>query len=451
MVMDIAGYEQLLRDLRLLRRRGGLVQGARLDGFPALSEVLEQLTPPEGVSSRLSPVERARSTLTTYTSSLDDELHTACASDALNLSGDRRGLLQRRNDTGARFQRSPRHLQRIEDRALEILASALGAAALEARRRRLLHAAEADRDLGWIAVLAPLTWWPTEYYSILARGIRDAADRERTAVRRDVYILDVPRDLDERSDSILAAPVLRGAKGIISINLTLPGTFMDRCLDDGVPVVSVTHHETHPACAASVLPNHGGFAELVNSTLEKPDVAAAVLLTKELVNPLKGGSLDPFRTEKRRIFAEAADRQLLTAGEQTVLDPIAPLRIAPSSAHIIEISEYTLEEGRRAHLSMVPPSEGTTAVIALADIVAIGFMSELNAAGLTISRSRIRLTGYDNIPLSEMMNLSTVDYNLPRVGRVAYDRLQEALDHPGCAPLVEHVDCSYVTRTSSTW
>src|SRR4051812_26851499 len=129
MVMDIAGYDELLRDLRLLRRRGGLVQGARLDGFPALIEVLEQLTPAEGASSRLSPVERARSTLTTYSSSLD-ELHTSCAAAALNLAGDRRGLLQRRNDTGERYQRSPRHLQRIEDRALDVLASALGAAVL---------------------------------------------------------------------------------------------------------------------------------------------------------------------------------------------------------------------------------------------------------------------------------------------------------------------------------
>jgi DNA-binding LacI/PurR family transcriptional regulator len=86
-----------------------------------------------------------------------------------------------------------------------------------------------------------------------------------------------------------------------------------------------------------------------------------------------------------------------------------------------------------------------------ADAVAIGFMRACQTVGTTPTDRNVILTGFDNVPESEWVGLSTVDYQLGTVGRLAYDRLQAALDHPnqfGCS--VDYVRTRYVKRVSTS-
>lgn len=105
-------------------------------------------------------------------------------------------------------------------------------------------------------------------------------------------------------------------------------------------------------------------------------------------------------------------------------------------------SQCTIEEGYETAGRILALSHLPTAVITSSDIVAVGAIQRFQASGLLVPED-ISVTGFDNIPLSQVITpaLTTVDQPGDKKGREAARILFETLESKGNA--VKHITIPY--------
>jgi len=302
-----------------------------------------------------------------------------------------------------------------------------------------------------IAVVAPISFWSTEYYVRIIRGIREAAERSMPDHRRRLAVMDVPHEEFLDVEETLADGLVRSASGVILINMRMSREAKVALAQRGVPAVAVNDGDDEAPITCSVLHDHSGFAELVEHGLVQKHASAAVLVTKELRNALKGVDIDASRKEKRDVFTAASTRAGLIPQKCVELDT-RPVSIQEGQAYILEVARYDDDSGARLLSQVEGDIPVGTTIVFLADVAAIGFIRACSENGRSPRERGIRVTGYDNTAASKWFDLSTVDYQLDVVGRVAYDRLQAALDFPGqLSHTTETIQTICYIRGSSEW
>jgi DNA-binding LacI/PurR family transcriptional regulator len=87
-------------------------------------------------------------------------------------------------------------------------------------------------------------------------------------------------------------------------------------------------------------------------------------------------------------------------------------------------SENTGREALR-HWLRLPLEEQPTAIMAVADLVAVGVMNEARERGLQIGRD-LSIIGFDNAPLVEYFTpaLTTLEQRIPEVGHILIDMVE---------------------------
>jgi DNA-binding LacI/PurR family transcriptional regulator len=132
--------------------------------------------------------------------------------------------------------------------------------------------------------------------------------------------------------------------------------------------------------------------------------------------------------------------------------PTRRIGVDPGKAYIIEIDQYRPEFGAHLLRGLQEPTPLNTAFVFLADDVAADFLAECTRAGRSSRERGFRVTGFDNTHIAQLLNLTSVDYQLDLVGRIAYEKLQLALDHPDrFSWSLERVNTVSIFRTSSDW
>ncbi len=112
--------------------------------------------------------------------------------------------------------------------------------------------------------------------------------------------------------------------------------------------------------------------------------------------------------------------------------------------------DFKLEGGRRAGAEILAARERPTAVLAANDLMALGVMVELRAAGLEIPRD-VSVVGFDDIAFAALAEppLTTVCLPLAELGRRAVEALVETINHPEQLGTEIHVPTHLVTRGST--
>ena len=113
--------------------------------------------------------------------------------------------------------------------------------------------------------------------------------------------------------------------------------------------------------------------------------------------------------------------------------------------------EFTDDGGYRAGQALLAAGEAPTAIFACNDLAAIGAMTALEEAGLSVPAD-VSLVGYDNTSLAAMRHiaLTSVDQPRRRMGELALELLEQRRDRAELRGRVRTVQPHLVERSSTT-
>lgn len=115
------------------------------------------------------------------------------------------------------------------------------------------------------------------------------------------------------------------------------------------------------------------------------------------------------------------------------------------------MGDFTEESGHHAVRELLRHRPPPTAIFAFNDAMAIGALSALRDAGLTVPQ-QMAVVGFDDIPMGRYLEppLTSVHVDLNALGELATTRLLAALQHPGrTEPRREVLPTTLVVRQSS--
>jgi LacI family transcriptional regulator len=233
-----------------------------------------------------------------------------------------------------------------------------------------------------------------EFFSEVIRGVDEAA----RARGLHLLVSNSHGDADEAASAIRA---MRGrVDGLLLMSPHVDASVLADNLSDDLPLVLMNTRiegRTHPAF---LIDNYAG----------------AYAVTRHLVEGGAGrvahiaGALGNFEAEERR------------RGYLDALQGSAPLVVQ---------GDFSEESGHAAGLRLATMEKRPDAVFAANDMMAVGCMAAVEAAGLRVPQD-IALAGFDDIPIARLIKpaLTTARVRISDLGRRALERLAGVIEHP---------------------
>jgi LacI family transcriptional regulator len=195
-------------------------------------------------------------------------------------------------------------------------------------------------------------------------------------------------------------------------------------------------------------------------------VESAVVPVAVIGRPTKGAQVDTVFPNSRRGAAEAvkhlhaAGRRriaLLNGPEETApggarklgyLDATRACHLAKDESLMTTAADFTIDAGREATERLLE-SSSPDAIFCANDMLALGALSALRAAGLAVPDD-VALVGMDNTNLSAVTSppLTTVDLGSAERARIAAELLLARIEHPNRRVRVVGVEPRLVVRES---
>ena len=124
-------------------------------------------------------------------------------------------------------------------------------------------------------------------------------------------------------------------------------------------------------------------------------------------------------------------QQLRSAARRLEAFRASMRKYLPRASPRVYYGDFKLEGGRRAACEILAGEELPTAVVAANDMMALGAVAELRAAGLHIPRD-VSVVGFDDIAFTALAEPQLTTVCLPRaeLGRRAVEALMTTLEHP---------------------
>jgi LacI family transcriptional regulator len=204
---------------------------------------------------------------------------------------------------------------------------------------------------------------------------------------------------------------------------TLPPALGTRLREDGIPVVLLNRYPAEPGTTAVALTgNHGGGEVMARHLLALGHRNFAVI---------GGPPGAPAASDRAAGFAAALRREGLG-------DP-------PSRP-----GDYSPEGGATAMASLISARPRPTAVFCCNDLMALGALSALRAAGLRVPED-ISVAGFDGIASGTWSTppLTTMEQDLPALATAALELLIARLSDPDLPPEARLIAPQLVVRAST--
>jgi len=235
------------------------------------------------------------------------------------------------------------------------------------------------------------------FFPAIARGIEDTARQRGYAV----LLCNTYEDLS-REQAYLQLLRKRWVDGMIFATVGSNTAHLRSLRDDGLPVVLVARDVDGVPIDAVLVDNERGAYEATSHLLRLGHRAIA-----HITGP---GSLRVAR-DRRRGYTRA----LREAG-------------APENETRVAAGDFTAEGGRSAVAVLLQRGVQFSAVVAANDLMAIGAMEALQAAGRRVPAD-VAVVGFDDITFASLVSpaLSTVAQPKYRMGQLAMERLLELM------------------------
>ncbi|MEM5947452.1 LacI family DNA-binding transcriptional regulator [Spirochaetia bacterium 38H-sp] len=220
-------------------------------------------------------------------------------------------------------------------------------------------------------------------------------------------LLFTTRGSKKREEDIIADVIKSGrADGLITLNISLSVNLSSLACEYAFPVVLI---EGKGRCADTIRIDNPGGSYAAVSALVKAGAKNIAIVSGEIHTE------EPGRSPMERLIG--ARRSLRAHG------------YGFDKSQVFFIERYYFEEGYTLFpriLDAMPNVDGI--FCAAGDMVALGLLAAMRDRGISVPED-VRLVGYDDIPASSLVSptLTTVRYNMPRMGATAVDFISAAL------------------------
>ena len=180
------------------------------------------------------------------------------------------------------------------------------------------------------------------------------------------------------------------------------------------------------------------------------------------------GSGIPYVDVDNRGGAGSAVQHLVDRGRQRVATIAGPQDMAPGAdrlagyserlagagrrtgSELVEVADFTLDGGRAAMERLLARAPALDAVFVASDLMAVGAMAALRAAGRAIPGD-VAIVGFDDSPLTTTTQplLSSVRQPIEEMGREMTRLLMQEIRSPGAPPRRVILDTQLIVRGSS--
>lgn len=294
------------------------------------------------------------------------------------------------------------------------------------------------RQSHMIGVAVPLSSISPDFYLQILSGIK----REAEILGYGSMIFDVTSDM-ARDEFFAKMPFLGIVDGLIAIGLHIDEKKLRILEQQRLPVAVVHNRLEQPPVVANVLPaSERALRNLIDQHLiRQHGFRRLALVTLSTSNPLKMGTADrPDWTRAARI--------------QAYHDALGANDIVIDENLIFEVAEHSFAEGYRVFQEIeqlnetLDAQERIEAVVCTSDTLAAAVLRAVRRKGL-----KMAVTGFDNLPLAELLDITTVEQRAEDVGRLAFRHLYNALVYDrrtGSFPPLEEegIDLQVVIRCS---
>ncbi|HCM29091.1 MAG TPA: hypothetical protein DIC34_21570 [Treponema sp.] len=275
-----------------------------------------------------------------------------------------------------------------------------------------------------IAFVSPLSESPSPEFSLaLLKSVKEEAKKYG-------YYVDV-FDVEEGEEASFFAnlPFLGMVDGIILSSICVDNGMLQPIVEHKLPIVDFHSWEKldRAPVTDSIIPQNSVFSQLLTHLFLECGYRNPILVSLPPKNNIT-------RKKKIEVYLEELDRSGI---------PFDPDR------NIIYINRHDIIEGKKAYPEIFRRNPDVDVIICLSDLIAMTVLVELNAEG-----RRIPVTGYDNLDISELFGITTIDQNLADTGRMAFEKLYYAIrfvqkngTYPAYSETV--MDLKFVKRTSS--
>jgi len=270
------------------------------------------------------------------------------------------------------------------------------------------------RQTNMVGIALPLSSVSPDFYMEILGGIKHEAD----ILGYQHFIFNVTSE-EARDDFFGSMPFLGIVDGLIVIGLHIDDSRL-RILDNHNLPVTVVHNRiaASPVISNLVAQDEKPLHELIDRHLIRHHGYRRLsLVTLPTTNPLRMGDCtrdDWSRANRINAYLTAIEKN------QILYDPDI----------VFEVPEHSFEEGYRAFDLIrqkneeLPSDKKIEAVVCTSDTLAAGVITAANRNNMPIP-----VTGFDNLPVAELLDITTVDQQARDVGRLAFRQLYNALSY----------------------
>ncbi len=270
------------------------------------------------------------------------------------------------------------------------------------------------RQTNVIGIALPLSSISPDFYLEILSGIKQEAD----ILGYRHFIFNVTTD-EARDDFFGSMPFLGIVDGLIVIGLYIDRSRLRILERHNLPVAVVYNRVAlQPVISNLVAQDESPLNELIDRHLIKHHgYRRLALVTLTTSNPLKMG--DTIREDWSRVGRISAYTEALKAN-QIEYDPEI----------VFEVEEHSFSEGYRAFERILrkneglPPSGKIEAIVCTSDTLAAGILTAASRQKMSLP-----VTGFDNLPVAELLDITTIDQQARDVGRLSFRHLYNALSY----------------------
>lgn len=256
-----------------------------------------------------------------------------------------------------------------------------------------------SREKKSIAFISPLSESPGQAFSLeILRAVKGEAKKYG-------YFVDV-FDVEESEEQSFfsSVPFLGMVDGVILSSLCTDSGMLAPLAEHRLPVVDVhswKNLEQLPV-TDSISPKNEVFEQLLDHLFGELGYVNPVLVSL----PPKDNIT---RKRKLEMYIQSFERYGI---------PFDPNR------NVVYVNRHSVFEAKRVYPEIFKANAAVDAIVCLSDTVAVAISVELAAEG-----RKIAVSGYDNLDISDLFNITTIDQNLGETGRIAFEKLYFAIKY----------------------
>jgi len=274
-----------------------------------------------------------------------------------------------------------------------------------------------SKRTGSIGVIVPFFTRP--FHIEVLRGVQNALSHEQ----KELVLYNVENDI-QRDHYFSEIPMHHKVDGMLIISLPPEDIFALGFREVGLPTVLIDAYSPH--LTSLVVNNVEGAYQAVKSLLDKGHRHIG------FINGIIEGNFK---------FNQANDRLI---GLHRALEE-AGLTFEPNM--MVE-SEWDRHAGCAAALHLLAQTPRPTAIFASSDVQAIGVLEAAKSLDIAVP-AELAVIGFDGLEVAELLDLSTVQQPMQRMGEIGIAKLSAHMADPHLTPELVRLSTTLVERNTT--